>query len=70
MYVAKLNNNIGKLNIIDKSNDPINHNRMTRYKINEPLLFNYIKDALTIDNKDNFDMNIINNFNILKPLFI
>ena len=43
---------------------------MTRYKINEPLLFNYIKDALTIDNKDNFDMNNINNFNALKPLFI
>ena len=69
-YVAKLNNMIGKLNIIDKSNDQINYNRMTRYKINEPLLFNYIKDALTIDNKDNFDMNIINNFNILKPLFL
>ena len=56
--------------MIEKANIQINKIRRVRYKINEPLLFNYIKDALTIDNKDNFDMNNINNFNALKPLFI
>ena len=69
-YVAKLNNMIAKLNIIDKRNDEINYSRMTRYEINEPLLFNYVKESLTIENKDNSDMNIMNNFNISKPLFI
>ena len=63
-YVAKLNNMIAKLNIIDKRNDEINYSRMTRYEINEPLLFNYVKESLTIENKDNSDMNIMNNFNI------
>ena len=61
---------IAKLNIIDKRNDEINYSRMTRYAINEPLLFNYVKESLTIENKDNSNMNIMNNFNISKPLFI
>ena len=69
-YVCKLKHLLDKMNMIEKANIQINKIRRVRYKINEPLLFNYIKDALTIDNKDNFDMNIINNFNILKPLFI
>ena len=52
------------------TNLQINKIRRRRYKINESLLFNYVKDSSAIDNKDNFDMNNINNFNILKPLFI
>ena len=69
-YMCKLKHIIGKLEIIEKANIQINKIRRVRYKINEPLLFNYISNSLTTENKDNFDMNIINKFNILKPLFI
>ena len=53
-----------KLNFIHKRNDQLNNSRMARHKINEPLLFNYIKEVLTINNIDNFDMNIISNLYI------
>ena len=42
---------------------------MTRYYINEQNLYNYIKNNLTNENKNYFDMSLINKFNILKPLF-
>ena len=67
-YVAKSNNMIAKLNLIDKRDDQINYSRMTRCKIN--VLSNYVKKLLTIENKDNTDMTIMSNFNISKPLFI
>ena len=47
------------------TNIRINEIRRVRYEISESLLFHYMRDSLTIENKDNFDMNIINNSNIL-----
>ena len=68
-YVAKLNNIIRNINIINKNYDQIDNKRMTRYYINEQNLYNYIKNNLTNENKNYFDMSLINKFNILKPLF-
>ena len=76
-YVAKLNNIIGKLDIIEKSNDQINNKRMTRYKINETSLkyymdLNYLSNCSRVE----FDKNLLKRFeniiiveDISKPVF-